>query len=68
MCGGNLPAAYCRLPLESRKGLRSDCLQMFIDGGYPWVKFSTTLEPAGGAIKPLTDVVVILEARLQIRF
>jgi len=68
MYGGNLPAAYRRLPLESCKGLRPNCLQIFIDSGYAWVKFSTMLEPAGGAIKPLTDVAVILETRLQIWF
>ena len=60
--------AYRRLPLESRKGLRSGCLQVFVDGGYAWVKFSTTIEPAGVATKSLTDVVVIPETRLQIWF
>jgi len=50
MRGGNLPTAYRRWPLELYKGLGSGCLQMFIDGGYACVKFSTALEPAGGAI------------------
>ena len=47
-CLGNLPAGYVHLPLEIRKGLRSDCLQMFIDRGYSRIKFQTN--PAGGTL------------------
>ena len=47
----NLPGAYHHLLLEPCKGLRSNCLEIFIDSGYACVKFSTTLGPAGGAIK-----------------
>ena len=50
MRGGNLPAVGCRLPLKPCKGPRSDCLEIFINSGYACVKFSATLEPAGGTI------------------